>query len=177
MNISSRSNLLIIAGTGRNSGKTMLACMITEKFRSRNPVAIKISPHFHEATDGLVNWHINDNFNIYRETSEAGNKDTSRMLRSGARDAFLIQSYDRYVREAFELVYSVIPGDIPVICESPSLGKYTDPAVLLLTDNKELTSRKELKSIIAKADMLFHPLRHEPDLNSLVFRAGRWALI
>jgi hypothetical protein len=168
------NNVLIIAGTGRESGKTTIACLIIETFRHLKPVAVKISPHFHEATDGLINWHIDENFNIYRETSLIGYKDTTRMLNAGAADAYYVQAYDKNVIEAFRLVIRNIPEDIPVICESPSLAKYIIPGVLFIADNKEVTYKKETSVLLSKADQVFYPLVEKVNIDNLDFSGGSW---
>lgn len=167
-------NLLIISGTGRNSGKTTLACRVIEKFRKLEPVAVKISPHFHEPTDGLVGWHEDSNFNIYLETSVDSGKDSSRMLASGASQVYFIQAYDKHVGEAFDLVRKAHPSDRPIICESPSLPLYIEPGGLLLCDNKETLHKKDISRLIDRADRIFYPSSHEPDLGGLGFNAGRW---
>ncbi|MBN1387820.1 MAG: hypothetical protein JW965_05190 [Bacteroidales bacterium] len=167
-------NLIVIAGTGRESGKTTLACLIIEKFRHLEPIAIKISSHFHEPTEGLINWHINDNFNIYLETSRRGSKDTTRMLNSGAAAAYYIQAYDKNVLHAFRLVASTIPEDIPVICESPSLIKYIKPGVIFITDNKQVKYKKDIAGMLSKADYIYHPLTEKVNIDDLDFSGGSW---
>ena len=47
-------NLLLIAGTGTKSGKTSMACKIIRQFQELKITAIKITPHFHETTPGLL---------------------------------------------------------------------------------------------------------------------------
>ncbi len=168
------NNVLIIGGAGRESGKTTLACLIIEKFRHLMPIAIKISPHFHAPIEGLINWHIDDNFNIYRETSRSGNKDTTRMLRAGAADAYYIQAYDKNTKEAFSLVISNMPAGTPVICESPALAKYIKPGVLFITDNKDIKRKKEIKVLISRADKVFYPLMEKVNFDNLDFSGGRW---
>jgi len=168
------NNLLIIAGTGRNGGKTTLACMVIRKFRELKPIAIKISPHFHKPSGGLVNRHADDKFNIYPETSTAGNKDTGRMLESGASEAYYIQAYDKNVMEAFILLMSKIPEDRPVICESPSLGKYIEPGVLFIADSMEIKVKKDLTALLKKADLVLSPLAGKVDIDKLYFSGGYW---
>ena len=167
-------NLIIIAGTGRNSGKTTLSCMLISRFSSLDLVAIKISPHFHKPGRGLVNWHIDDKFNIYRETSETGNKDSSRMHKSGAVEVYYIQAYDENVKEAFGLLIRSIPENKPVLCESPSLGKYINPGVLFITDNSEVTIKKDMSALLRKADRVFNDIPAGDDIDKLMFSGSRW---
>ncbi|MDT8400940.1 MAG: hypothetical protein RQ743_04530 [Bacteroidales bacterium] len=167
-------NLLIIAGTGRNSGKTTLTCMVISRFRELKPIAIKISPHFHEPAGGPVNLHVDDKFTICLETLATGNKDTARMLEAGASEAYYIQASDENVREAFKFLTGRIPGDRPLICESPSLGKYHIPGVLFITDSNEIKAKKDLTALLKKADLVLSPLSGKVDIDKLQFSGGQW---
>lgn len=167
-------NLLIIAGTGRNSGKTTLACQVIDKFRQLLPVAVKISPHFHEPTSGLLEWHIEEGFSIFTENHKEGNKDSSRMLGAGAAKVYYLQCRDEYIKRAFSMVFSTLPADRPVIYESPSLAKYIDPGVLFIADSRGSGTKKELAFEAARADAVFYPLTEKPAIDGLHFSGGRW---
>jgi len=168
------NNLLIIAGTGRGSGKTTLACLIISRFSEYKPLAIKISPHFHSPGKGLVDWHTGAKFNIYRESSKTGGKDTARMLESGASVVYYIQAYDPDVSRAFEFLASKLDTDRPLVCESPSLGKYISPGVLFITDSDLVENRKDLRALTHRADSTLYPLTGEADIDGLDFSGGRW---
>lgn len=167
-------NLLIIAGTGRNSGKTTLACQVINKFRQLSPVAVKISPHFHEPAAGLLEWHIEDGFSIFTENNKEGNKDSSRMLGAGAAKVYYIVCRDEYIKKSFSMVFSTLTAGIPVVCESPSLAKFIDPGMLLIADNMGPGPKKNLLFDPGKADRVFHPLSEEPGIDSLHFSGGSW---
>src|SRR5665647_1648223 len=94
-------NLLLIAGTGTKSGKTTIACKIIEQFKNLNLTAIKISPHFHETTPGLISISENKGYVIYEETDKLSSKDTSRMLTSGASKVFFAKVWDDKLPEVF----------------------------------------------------------------------------
>ncbi|MGM0667466.1 MAG: hypothetical protein ACQETA_09105, partial [Bacteroidota bacterium] len=168
------NRLLIIAGTGRGSGKTTLACQIIRCFSHLGPLAIKISPHFHAPGEGLIDWHRGEKFNIFRESSKTGGKDTSRMLESGASAVYYIQAYDSHVREAFELLAGELDPERPLICESPSLGRYISPGVLFITDSEKVESKKDLGGLLRQADSTFNPLAGKADIGGLDFSGGRW---
>jgi uridine kinase len=95
-------NLLLIAGTGTESGKTSMACRIIEQFYELNITAIKISPHFHEATPGLKTLYEEKGYSIYEETNRDTIKDTSRMLRSGAAKVYFAKVLDDRLRFVFD---------------------------------------------------------------------------
>jgi len=144
-------NLLLIAGTGRNTGKTTLSCKIIKQFSANNCITgLKISPHFHGGTESLNLIVSNDNFNIYEETSSSTGKDSSLMLKSGAAKVFYIEVLDEYLEEAFEAFLKIAPHSYPVVCESPALRKYIIPGLFFIVNNKASTNKKENISKLKK---------------------------
>src|SRR5665647_1869117 len=110
-------NLLLIAGTGTKSGKTSFACKVIDQFKSLNIYSIKITPHFHETTEGLILISENDGYSIYEETNRETDKDTSRMLNAGACKVYFAKVWDNKLAEVFGSIMKIIPPDVPVICE------------------------------------------------------------
>ena len=172
--MSKYNNLLIITGTGRNSGKTSLACAVTSHMRELDPVAVKISPHFHEPGPGLKIYYSGENYNIYTETLTGSGKDTSRLLRAGAAVVYYIQADDEYIKEAFDNLFRNIPVSVPVICESPSLAAHISPAVLFIADNSKIANRKDISHLLARATAVFNPLEQTAGLSGLRFTGERW---
>lgn len=120
-------NLLLIAGTGTKSGKTSMACKIIEQFNHLNINAIKISPHFHETTTGLIHKSEGKGYSIFEETNKNTSKDTSRMLNSGAYKVFFAKVWDDQLPDVFNEIMEYIPKNSPVICESPALRNFIEP--------------------------------------------------
>jgi len=148
-------NLLLIAGTGRNTGKTTLACSIINKFSSNfQVIGLKISPHFHGGTDSLKTIVNDNNFNIYEETSASTVKDSSLMLKAGAAKVFYIEVLDEYLKTAFEQFLNILPKSHPLICESPALRKYIQPGVFFIVDSeRNKNKKKEILEFREKAEM------------------------
>ena len=138
-------NLLIIAGTGNKSGKTTLACRIIKQFATLKVAAVKITPHFHETTPGLILIEENEGYAIYRETNPGIAKDTSRMLRAGAADVFFAKTTDRSVSAAFETIMRMIPEGVPMVCESPVLRKFIQPGLFIIMVSKNNNNNKDIK--------------------------------
>ena len=91
---------LIIAGNGRNVGKTSLACsIINENSKKNTIIGLKFAPHFHpiEKNNKLI--YKNANFTISEELNKEGSKDSSRMLAAGAQKVFYIQSLDDHLEK------------------------------------------------------------------------------
>ena len=148
-------NLLLIAGTGRNTGKTTLACSIIKKFSPDfQVIGLKISPHFHGRTDSLKAIVTDDNFNIYEETSKSTGKDSSLMLKAGAIKVFYIEVLDEYLKTAFEQFMSILPESYLLVCESPALRKYIQPGVFFIVDSeRNKNKKKEILEFREKAEM------------------------
>ena len=96
-------SLLLISGDGRNTGKTSLATSIIQKFAAVSEIiALKISPHFHDLTPGLIPVLSVDDFSLFIDENPDTNKDTSRMLRAGASKSYLLQANKNYLKKGFE---------------------------------------------------------------------------
>jgi dephospho-CoA kinase len=140
-------NLIIVAGNGRNSGKTTMCRRIIMESGVAGITAVKISHHFHEETEGLVLLSEKEGFSIYEETNRGNGKDSSEMLRCGAAKAYLIKVTDELTEEAFAEVLRYIQSDGPVICESPSLIRYFEPGVLIIMVSPDGESRKDISEM------------------------------
>jgi len=137
-------NVLLIAGTGRNSGKTTLACKLIEKFSAQLDItAVKISPHFHQGSSEIPVILKTDLFSIYRENRLDSGKDSSKMLNSGARKVIYMEVKDSSLSEAFSAFLTLIKTSDAVIIESPALRNVINPGVFLLVDSKHTVNKKK----------------------------------
>lgn len=123
-------HLLLIAGNGRNVGKTTVACQIIARFAAEIPVtAVKISPHFHAFdADELV--FGTENFVILNETKQT-EKDSSRMLQAGASKVFFVMAKPGFLNEATEKLLQFLPGNL-IVCESGGLHEFVTPGIFLM---------------------------------------------
>ncbi len=168
-------NLLLIAGTGTNSGKTSMACRIIESFPELRITAIKITPHFHETTSGLILKSEKSGYAIYEETDTGGSKDTSRMLKSGAARAYFAKVLDNKLFDAFkEIMTQVTPGD-PVICESPALRNFVEPGIFIIMTSGSINKHKDIKHL-QELPHLMIKLEELEKMTQLPigFEDGRW---
>lgn len=140
-------NLLIVAGRGTKSGKTYVICRILEQFRGTAITAIKITPHFHETTAGLITENEGPGYHIYSETDSSGHKDTCRMLRAGAAKVYYAQVWDSQLSEVFTRIMALIPPGTPVICESPALREIAEPGVFIIMTSESIVKSKDIKSL------------------------------
>lgn len=134
--ILTKSNLLLIGGSGRNVGKSTLANYIIKNISHKhNVIGLKVST----LRIGEEQFHgdehiISENgYKITQEDSKIPHKDTAQMIACGARKAYYLQTKEDFVLEAyteFEKKYN--PDHLPVICESRALRKYIKPGLFLI---------------------------------------------
>lgn len=168
------NRLLLVSGSGRNCGKTTLACKIIASITKTITVyALKISPHFHQMSEKQELLLKQKDYSIFRETDMNSTKDSSRMLKAGARESLYLQCEDHVVQKAFQQLLKFIPEDAPVICESGSLAKSIQPGLHLFAGNGNKNSKHQ-----ESADRLVHFDGEAFDLNidQVSFIDGKWNL-
>jgi len=172
------NNLLIISGTGNKSGKTSMACRIIEYLPELKITAIKITPHFHETTDGLIAINEGDGYSIYSETNSKSNKDTSRMLSAGAEKVYFAKVWDNTIMTAFKKIIEMIPEGTPIICESPGLRSFVEPGAFIIMTSDKYYNKKNIKHLQALPHLMIK-LEELTDTTTLpvVFKDGKWEII
>jgi len=168
-------NLLLIAGTGTKSGKTSIACRIIKQFSNHNITAVKISPHFHETTSGLIVITESKGYVIYEETSIDSSKDTSRMLYAGASKVYFAKVWDNQLLDVFNEIMKLVPSNVPVICESPALRNFIKPGAFIIMTSKTVDKHKNI-SHLQKLHHLFIKLEELDRIDTLPirFEDGKW---
>lgn len=128
------TNLLLIAGNGRNVGKTFIACKIIEYLsKTLEVTGLKISPHFHDVPEQEILFR-NEHFIIVNET-QINSKDSSLMVQSGAKKVFFVMVHQGYLHEAFEKLQHFLSGNI-IVCESGALREIVTPGLFLFLKRK-----------------------------------------
>jgi hypothetical protein len=149
------SNLLLIAGTGTKSGKTSMACKIIRQFPELRITAIKITPHFHETTSGLVTISEGTGYAIYEETERKGFKDTSRMVDAGAQKVYFAKVWDNQLFEVFNKIIKLIPEGTPIVCESPALRNFVEPGVFIIMTTDTINKQKNISNLQILPHVMF----------------------
>jgi len=171
-------NLLIIAGTGNKSGKTSMVCRIIGQFRPLGIVSVKITPHFHETTPGLVLIAEKKGYSIYEETDRSTTKDTSRMLKAGASRVYFAKVTDNSLDEAFKEIMMKIPDGTPIVCESPALRHYTEPGLFIIMTSPLKDNQKDIRVLLDLPHLEFNMdfLASKRDI-PVSFNDGKWISI
>ncbi|GAB4325231.1 MAG: hypothetical protein Kow00127_17970 [Bacteroidales bacterium] len=135
--------LLIVAGTGRNAGKTTIACSLIRRFAHETGIiALKISPHHHQSVESADPVKKGNHWRLFREADASAGKDSSRFLQAGAMESYYLEATDDGLAEAYPIFRS-LAGSNPVICESPALRYFVTPGLMILADRPEVLKRKE----------------------------------
>lgn len=172
--------ILLISGSGRNCGKTSLACALIKQVSASNDVvALKISPHFHQLSEKQELIFGDEKIKIYRETEKKSGKDSARMLQAGACESIYLQSEDNYLLDAWEKLEMVLPKNKAVVCESGSLANLFKPALHLLVEsaNPDRMKRSYLKNK-AFADRIinFDGTDFNFDLTTIYLTGKEWKI-
>lgn len=128
-------NLLLIAGNGRNVGKTFLARKIIQHISETNEViGLKIASHFHSFNDADVIFK-SDKF-IITDEKQINSKDSSLMLQAGAKHVFFVMVKQENLLEAFYQLQQILQNKL-VVCESGGLRELVSPGIFLFVKRKD----------------------------------------
>ncbi|MCF8227500.1 MAG: hypothetical protein K9G58_04130 [Bacteroidales bacterium] len=169
-------NILLVAGAGRNVGKTSIVTSLVRQFRGHGIIAIKISPHFHELKQNERFIVQSEKYNILEEQDPGTSKDSSRFLDAGAEKVFFIQSRDEDLGDAFGFLRPMIANNKPVLVESGGLRNFIIPGVFLFVSGPNRVNRNEhLKEI---ADKVVGLQAGKPDFNPdiIAWNHSEWKL-
>lgn len=149
-------NLVIIGGTGRNVGKTEFICRLIKNISRDNEVfALKVSAVFPDELqfhgdhgDGASSGQL------FEERRYDTRKDTSRMLRAGAKKVFFLCCENNKVERGFEAFLQKVPPGAAVICESNSLAEFVRPALNIMLKSKGGSIKKRAVHRVEQADVV-----------------------
>jgi hypothetical protein len=172
--------MLLIAGTGRNTGKTTLACDILRKFSpAHSIVSLKITPHFHKNIQSGKVIVSRDELYIAEETDAAKSKDSSLMLHAGAKQSYFAMANDHNLSDVWQTISRLIPPGSLVICESGGLRSIAEPGLFFMMRSPGAEPMKpNAEKLIFLADKVitFDGKKTDFDLNSIEITGNRWKL-
>ena len=148
------ANILLVAGSGRNVGKTTFICQLLDSMQGMKPIAIKISPHFHEQTKKLKVLSENKNYQIFEETRRDSSKDSSRYLKHGAKKSFYIQSKDEHLLDVFIALFPFLDAESPILIESASMHKYIQGGLFVFIYNDKKETKPTMQANLRIADIV-----------------------
>ena len=142
-----KKNILLIAGTGRNVGKTLFASRLIEELACKNKlVCIKVSPHFHKLNRELEIIRETEGFIIAKENNKKGSKDSNRLFQAGSKKVYYVQAKDDHLPEVLSYFEKILSAETPVIYESGGLRDLIEPGLFLMI-NKENNNNIKTRAI------------------------------
>lgn len=182
-----KSNYLIIGSTGRNIGKTEFACRVIENHSSHKEIfGLKIVPvdkneeNCHRGTDscGLCN-SLCGEYNIREEKIADSPKDTSRMLKAGAKKVYLLIVDRKCLEKGITAISKIIPDDALMVIESNSIRNVLEPGLFIVIKNSKSNSiRSRCAEVIEFADKIVESDNLSWDFNPdrVLVQNERWII-
>jgi len=179
--------MLLIGSTGRNSGKTVLACSIISRMSRVSPViGLKVTTIHGEGVkcprggEGCgVCSSLEGDWCVTKETDTDSGKDTTKMLKAGAGEVFWLRVRAGRMKEAVQALRDLLPPGIPVIAESNTLRRVVEPGVFLIVRPRGSTEIKpSAKRVLEYADRIIEgdKERTSIDEGDISFLYGRFIL-
>ena len=178
-------NMVLIGATGRNVGKTTLACGLIERLRSRfSVIGVKVTAADDDqgnARTGSKGCGSCDDlrgpYEIIEELNAEGRKDTCLMLQAQAAKVYWVKSLRSHLPDAVNALLSQVGRDCVLVCESTGLRSVVRPGLFLLADNAEpASSRPSAERMRQWVDRVvcFQGQGFDVDLDSIRYDGGRW---
>lgn len=152
--------MVMIGGNSRNSGKTTMACSIINKLAAKHEViGLKVTS-IRPGEEEMHGNHTDDiaaSYTIFEELDRKSNKDTSKMLTSGASHVYYIRVADNFLEKAVLHFLSKYINKQIIVCESRSLRNLIIPGIFLMMIRTPAQIKvKEIGSYVSKADEIFY---------------------
>jgi len=173
-------NILLVAGTGRNIGKTTLACHLISHFSKKNEIiGLKITSIYPDENGfhGNKSSEMQGNFEIQEEFSVNQNKDTYRMKQAGASRVFFVRVKDDCLAGAIDAFFQQIDHKSFIICESASLRNIITPGLFLMLRSADESRIKERsRKLFPLADQIIfsNECDHEKIVGSIELDRNGW---
>jgi len=148
--------ILIVGGTARNVGKTELTCRIINKISVMgNVYGLKVSAIFPD--EGIYHGdhsEESEDQHLFEETRDNTTKDTSRMLRAGAKRVFYLRCEDNCILHAFTRFRKQLPANTAIVCESNSLAEHVQPGLHIMVKKNAGKIKPRAKARLKLADLI-----------------------
>ena len=179
--------MLMIGSAASNLGKTELACTLLRKFnKNRDVIGIKVTTIKEKESQcprggegcGVCS-SLEGVYYITEELESSSQKDTARLLASGASRVFWLRVLKEHLLEGITALLDIIGPDAISICESNSLRKVVEPGLFLIVGNYDSKIWKSSALGVKKyADriVISDGNSHDLDPNRIKLIKGKWIL-
>lgn len=182
--------MLLIGSTGRNSGKTSLACRIIANMPGRASLAAAKVTAVDEANGQCprggagcgVCSSLDGRYCLAEETEPGTAKDTQRLLASGVSHVYWLRVLKAHLAEGAQKMLDTVNAHSTggyVICESNSLRNAVEPGLFLMCrhsgDEKVKASAASVRQFADRV-VTFDGSNFDVDIGKLHLVGGHWAL-
>ena len=182
-----RPNLLIVGSTSRNIGKTEFACGIIEAHaHEKNIIGVKVIPvdhgkeKCHRGLDGCgLCDSLTGDYEIIEETDGTSPKDTARMLKSGARKAYLLIVERNCLEKGINALLKMMPEKSMVVIESNTIRKVIEPGLFIVIKKKSVSAvKRSCAEVIGYADKIveFYDTKWDFSPDKVLIQDERWTI-
>ena len=160
-------NMIMIGATGRNTGKTEMACRLIKKFiSSYTVIALKVTAikeaegKYHGGDERCGQYSsLKQNYSLTEEVSDNPQKDTGKMRAAGAHKVYWLEVKKEFLAEGIETFFKLINNgpDKIIVCESNSLRTVVKPGLFLINQNiRESAIKPSCQDVISYHDYMIH---------------------
>ncbi len=178
-------NMIMIGATGRNTGKTLLACALIKQLRRQQRViGVKITSVDDTETvcprGGAgcgVCAALTGPYEISLETQADSPKDTGRLLNAGAEQVFWVKTRRSQALAAMQALIDRVGDDVVMVCESTGLRRVVEPGLFLLTRGdaeEDMRPSARIVGHLADRVVTFNGRSLDVDITRIHFAQGRW---
>jgi len=179
-------HMLLIGSSARNIGKTHLATSIIRKNHSiTDIIGLKITtieekaktcPHGNE--DCTVCSEIEGNYLIREEKDGSLEKDTSLLLKAGAKKVYWLIVLEDNLDEGACALLDVIPSDSVIVAESNRFRLAIQPGIFLMLINPQKKIKESANRVQKFADLIIKTdgKQFDYDIDNIGYFQDRWIL-
>lgn len=177
-------HMLLIGSSRRNIGKTRLATSIIKaNCTYADIIGLKITtieertqtcPHGNE--DCSVCSEIEGNYLIREEKNGSLEKDTSLLLKAGAKKVYWLIVLEDHLDEGARALLDVIPADSVIVAESNRFRLAVEPGFFLMLTNPQKQIKDSAKRVQKFADLIIESdgKQFDYDIDNIGYFRGKW---
>lgn len=175
----------MVGAMARGSGRTKLACSLIERFSSqRSIIGIKVTtvkdpesgcPRG-ESECGVCS-SLEGAYEIVEETDANGDKDTCRMLASGAGRVFWLRALRAHLEQGMRALLEITGAGAVSVCETNSLRRVVEPGLFFMVERRgEDNYKASAEDVVQHADriVLFDGNEFDIGTDEVELADGRW---
>ena len=179
-------HMLLIGSSRRNIGKTHLATSIIKQNHSHvDIIGLKVTtieektkacPHGNE--DCGVCSEIKGNYLIREEKDRSLKKDTSLLLKAGAKKVYWLLVLEDRLGEGARALLDVIPADSVIVAESNRFRLAVQPGLFLMLINPQKKIKESARRVQKYADLILETdgRKFDYDIDKIGYSQDRWIL-